>query len=227
MYAIDRKAIVEQLYGGGATVVPCLFNNPLYQPTDVNAYAADPAKAQALLKDANWDQIKGDPIEILTYYSDQLSNNVLVTIQQMLAAVGIDVTVRAVDGPTFTQTVDGGNGTGWSIDYAGLLNGPDPDATSIYYISTSVPPNGGNESFVNIPELDHLYAQGQTETDPAKRAQIYQQVCKVFNDQIPNAWMWVAQRFGGVSTRAGNFIWTPAPSGGRYYDAAETWTISS
>jgi hypothetical protein len=37
----------------------------------------------------------------------------------------------------------------------------------------------------------------------------------------------VPTRFGGASTGIGNFVWIPAPGGGRYYDAAETWTVSA
>ncbi|MEA2583308.1 MAG: peptide/nickel transport system substrate-binding protein [Thermomicrobiales bacterium] len=57
--------------------------------------------------------------------------------------------------------------------------------------------------------------------------QIYQQVCKVMNEQVYWAPMWVTTRFGGASTKIGNFVWTPAPGGGRFYDAAESWTIAA
>jgi len=43
---------------------------------------------------------------------------------------------------------------------------------------------------------------------------------------LPWAPMWVSNRFGGVSTKVQNFIWTPAPGGGHYYDAAQTWSVS-
>lgn len=224
MYAIDRKAIVDQLYGGSATVVPCAFSNPAYLPKDANAYAPDPAKAKELLKEANWDKIKGQPIEIVTYYSDQLSNDVLVTMQQMLQDVGISITLRTVDVPTFNSTVASGK---WAIMYAGTANGPDPDVMSNTLASTAMPPNGNNRTYVSIPEIDKLFAQGREEVDTAKRAAIYQQICKVLNDQVPYAWMWVSDRFGGVSTKVQNFIWTPAPGGGRYYDAAEKWSVAT
>ena len=74
--------------------------------------------------------------------------------------------------------------------------------------------------------MDELYLQGRREIDPAARDAVYQQACSVMNEQVPWAWMWVSDRFGGASTNIGNFVWTPAPGGGRYYDAAETWTIA-
>ena len=63
-------------------------------------------------------------MEILTYYGDQLTTNVLATMQQMLAQVGIDVKPRAVDVPTYNQTLNSKN---FTMMFAGLGNGPDPD----------------------------------------------------------------------------------------------------
>jgi peptide/nickel transport system substrate-binding protein len=139
---------------------------------------------------------------------------------------------QTVDGAEIGASVFGGHQTtadinNWTLTYAGLLNGPDPDAVSTYYISTAVPPTGSNRNGTNIPELDTLYPQGRLESDPTARAQIYQQICKILNENLPFAWMWVGQRFGAVSDNVQNFQWTPAPAGGRYYDAVETWTVSS
>jgi peptide/nickel transport system substrate-binding protein len=221
MYAIDRKSILEQLYQGTGQIVNCIYNNPNYIPADIEPYAYDPAKAQSLLSAANWPSLKGSqPIELLTYYGDKLSADVMATMQQMLAAVGVTVVPRAVDAPTFNQILADGK---FSMYFAGLSNGPDPDVVSQAYISTAV---GPKQLGLNIPELDKLFAQGQQETDTAKRAVVYQNVCNTLNSQLPVDPLWVANRFGAVSNKIGNFIYTPAPGGGRYYDAAETWTIS-
>lgn len=220
MYAIDRKAIVDQLYKGTAQLVPCGYNNPNYLPSDVNSYPRDVNKAKELLKAANWDSIKGQPIDLLTYYSDQLSTDVLTTIQQMLAEAGIDAKPRAVDVPTFNQARTSSN---FQVFYGGAGNGPDPDILGASLMSTT---QLAQVAGINNPDLDKLYVQGQQETDPAKRALVYQNVCKVMNQEVMWGPMWVAQRFGAVSKKVSNFIWTPAPGGGRYYDAPETWTLS-
>jgi peptide/nickel transport system substrate-binding protein len=223
MYAIDRGAIVDQLFQGQATIANCAYSLPNYVPGDLNEYKPDPDKAKQLLQDAGWDS--SQPVEVVTYYADQLSQDVLVTMQQMLADVGVTITIRTLDVPTFNSVkVDP---TKWQVMYAGAANGPEPDVMSTHFESKEANPNVSNFGGIKDPKLDELFAQGRQQTDPEARAQTYQQICKQMNDQAYWAFMWVTTRFGGVSTKVENFIWTPAPGGGRYYDAAEKWSGSS
>ena len=62
------------------------------------------------------------------------------------------------------------------------------------------------------------------ELDPAKRTEIYQQACKLSNEQAFKIWMLESTRFGAVNKKLGNFIYTPAPGGGRYLAYPEKWT---
>jgi peptide/nickel transport system substrate-binding protein len=222
MYAIDRAVIVEQLYGGGATLLACSLSNELYVPEGLNAYEYDVEQARQLLEEANWEEVNaGEPLEIVTYYEDQLSNDVLVTIQQFLTDAGINVELRFVDTPTFNELI---NTTDWNIFYGGGANGPDPDVTRPYFTGPE-PPDGVNRVRLESPEMEELYTQGQQETDPEARAAIYQDICSWQNENLPWASLWVAERYGAYTSTVENFVWTPAPGGGRYYDAAETWAL--
>jgi peptide/nickel transport system substrate-binding protein len=226
MYAIDRTAIVDQLFKGTAVVVPCVFDNKTYIPSSgLTDYKRDVAKAKSLLADAKWDQIKGEPIEMLTYYTDQLSNDILVTMQQQLAEVGISIKIRSVDVPTFNGLVAKA-APEFTAYYAGAANGADPDVTSIYFLSTATPPGGANRGFYSNAEVDKAYLAGRAEPDPAKRAAAYQAACKQLNADVPWAPMWVSTRFGAVSKKVGNFVYTPSAGSGKYYDQSELWTVT-
>ena len=60
MHAIDRKAIIESLYGGAAKPANCGYVAEQLVPEGLEPYAYDPAKAKALLAEAGWDKINGD-----------------------------------------------------------------------------------------------------------------------------------------------------------------------
>lgn len=220
--AIDRKAILDGLFSGTANAAGCVYTNPRFVPRNLDGNTYNQARARQLLQEANWNSIKGAPIEFLTYYGDKLSADVMVSIQQMLADVGVEVRIRAVDVPTYNQITSAAQHT---LVYAGIGNGPDPDQPTIIFESTAVPPRGSNRWGFNSPAIDQLISRGRAEIIPNRRNGIYQNLCTALASELPFASLWIAQRFGAVSKRVGNFVWTPAPGGGRYYDAAEQWTI--
>ena len=46
------------------------------------------------------------------------------------------------------------------------------------------------------------------------------------SQQLPWATMWVAKRYGIVSGRLQNFVWTPAPGGGGYQSNSQDWSLA-
>lgn len=222
LMAIDRDSIIKTLYAGQAVTGNCVYTQKQYVPADLMTYAYDAAKARQLLAAAGWERSKGAPIELITYYGDQLSKDVLATIQSQLAEVGVQVVPRFVDGPTFTTVVDSGK---FSMVFAGGGNGPEPDAVSPLMESAYAPPKGMNRMRVAIPELDKLFDDGRQEVDAAKRIDIYKSICRMTNARLPWAPLWMSNRFGGIGKRVKNMVWTPAPGGGRYQDNAESWSI--
>lgn len=223
MYAIDEDAIVESLFAGSATNIPCIFSSEQYIPEGLADYPYDPDMARQLLEEAGWSQ--DGPIEFFTYYDDQLSNDVMLTIQQFLADVGVEVDIRVMDVPSFTERVN--TTEDWHVFYGGAGNGPDPAITRAYFHSEAFPPNGVNRARYANPQMDELYDAGQVEADPEARAAIYQDACALQQEEAPWGFLWVSDRFGAVSNDVENFVWTPAPGGGRYYDAAHEWDIAS
>jgi peptide/nickel transport system substrate-binding protein len=223
MYAIDRQVIIDQLYQGQATAVPCAYILPQYLSAESNSYEQDVAMAQSLLEEAGFDT--SQPVEILTYYQDQLSQDVLVTVQQFLADAGVTIELRSVDVPTYNQITP--DPEQWDVTFAGAANGPDPDVLSTHFESIEANPSVLNRSNIKDDDLDRLFAEGRATVDPEARAAVYQEICSIMNEQVYWAPMWVTTRFGGVSTDVENFIYTPAPGGGRYYDASETWSLAA
>jgi peptide/nickel transport system substrate-binding protein len=176
--------------------------------------------AQQLLQEGGWD---GSSVEILTYYGDQLSQDVLTTIQQFLSDAGVTVTLRTADTPTYNQLTEAGT---FDVVYAGAANGPDPDVLSTHFESTAQNPGALNRSGIADATIDAAFIAGREAADAAGREAAYQEICTVMNEQVYWAPLWITTRFGGTNG-AETFVWTPAPGGGRYYDAAETWTVAT
>jgi peptide/nickel transport system substrate-binding protein len=149
-------------------------------------------------------------------------------MQAMLAQVGINIVPRAVDTPTYNSIVykQGGNPDDFPIVFAGLQVGPDPSNVNIGLNEKQIPPAGANIMRVRMPEVTAALDAALGETDNAKRAQRFQDVCKTTNAQLPWAPMWVASRYGVASTALQNFVWTPAPAGGPYQANPEKWSIA-
>ncbi len=104
MLAINRESIIENLYKGAAKPVSCLYGNPnaLSRPIS-SPYEYDPEKAKALLAEAGIDPASLGTIVMDTYYNDQLSLDVMTAFQQDLAAVGINIEIQQMDGPSWTK----------------------------------------------------------------------------------------------------------------------------
>lgn len=229
MHAINRDAIVQSLYGGAAKAANCAYVVDKLVPDNLDAYAYDPEKAKQLLSEAGWDTINGDkPITLLTYYTTPLATNVLAAVQAMLAQVGINVTPRAVDTPTYNSIVlnPTPDTAQFQMVYAGLQNGPDPSITNVGLNEKQIPPAGPNVVRARMPELNAALDGALAEPDVTKRDNRYQDVCRVMNSQLPWATLWVANRYGVASSKLKDFVWTPAPGGGPYAAHPEKWAVS-
>ena len=229
MYAIDRNAIIESLYGGAAKPANCGYVADQLVPQGLNDYAYDPEKARALLAEANWSQIAGNqPITWLTYYGSPQAANVMAAVQAMLAEVGINVVPRVVDVPTYNATVYKEGTPDWNafpMTYAGLQNGPDPAGLNPGLNQSQLPPAGANVMRIEMPELSAAFDAALAETDQTQVNAEWQDVCRVMNEQLPWGTMWVANRYGVASNQLENFVWVPAPAGGPYQAHPELWDI--
>ena len=76
------------------------------------------------------------------------------------------------------------------------------------------------------PQVDKLLEDARVEFDKAAQDALYQQVCEITKDELPNLYLWQSVRFHVVSNKAQNVIVIPAAGGGSYYDAAELWTVT-
>ncbi|MDW3207349.1 MAG: ABC transporter substrate-binding protein [Alphaproteobacteria bacterium] len=192
-YAIDKKALVDQILQGTAEVAsgptPPAFSwayNESLQP-----YPYDPEKAKALLKEAGHDGAD------LTFYVTEGGSGMLdpvpmgSAIQADLAKIGLNVTIETYEWNTFLGKVNPGlEGKADMAEMAWMTN--DPDTLPYLALRTDAWPDKGgfNSGYYSNPEVDKLLEAARSATDQEKRAQLYQEMQEIVYEDAP--WAFIA-----------------------------------
>ncbi|MGN0025558.1 MAG: ABC transporter substrate-binding protein [Clostridium sp.] len=122
-YAIDMKTIGKNLFDD--TIIPAnsLTPNGADKVEGLNNYDYNPEKAKELLKEANWDS--NYTIDVVYYYTDQLTVDFMTAIQSYLSNVGVKMNFRLVEGDLATilwkapqDQVNGPSAVEWDMAYA-------------------------------------------------------------------------------------------------------------
>ena len=122
-YALDMKSILDGIFEGAALPANSLTPDGADKVSGLNDYAYNPEKAKELLKEANWDP--NTVLDVVYYYTDQSTQDLMAIIQQYLAEVGIKMNARLVEGDLATilwkapdDPVNGPSAVDWDMCYA-------------------------------------------------------------------------------------------------------------
>ncbi|MEC0245952.1 ABC transporter substrate-binding protein [Paenibacillus chitinolyticus] len=190
-YAINRKLIVDQLLKGQGEVID--GGIPSYHPNfnkDIQTYPYDPEKAKKLLQEAKWDTNK--PIQFLIPVGNKVREQAADILVQNLQAVGLKVQVQKYDFATLIQKVRKKEfdltifNRDFYIEPSSYFTLYKSDSPSNYY------------SYKN-PKVDELITKGETESDPAKRRQIYNELQAVIHEDVPTLAVYSEKRLLAVS----------------------------
>jgi peptide/nickel transport system substrate-binding protein len=213
-HAIDRAAIIRTLLGGLAVEAAGLLP-PAHWAHEPSAarYAHDPARARALLDEAGLvDPDGGGPLPrtSLTFKTSQneLSRRIAEVLQQQLAEVGIEMTIRSYEWGTFYADIKSGNFELYTLSWVGIV---DPDIYYDVFHSASAPPAGSNRGGYANPALDRLLERGRRTMDPDARRTIYREVQRIIADDLPYVSLWYPMNVVVLTRRVDGFV--PSPSG--------------
>lgn len=209
MYAIDRKAIIQNVDKGYATIANSAITPALsayYDSSLESKYPYDPAKAKALLAEAGWkDDGKGvlvnkdgKPFAFTMDFGLRANlQPVNELVQQYLKAVGIQATLNALEWNAMIKkdVVD--------RQYEATLNWwvypTDPDVFPYFHSSTAG--KGFNIPGYKDPKLDDFLTKGQTTNDPAARKQIYKDMQAYMAETLPYLFLWYPQEIDVINSR--------------------------
>jgi len=236
--ATDRQKITQDLLGG-LTEPPATFwgSTPPYEDPSLKPEAYDPDEAKRLLDEAGWVDSNGDGTRdkegkelVLRYIANQrqLRKDVQAVVQQMWAQVGIGTELVNYGDDYFNGYADGGPQATGQYDiaeYSSAGSYPDPEASVNWLCSEVVGsdnPDGGNWQGYCNADLDALFDQQATETNPEARKELYYQIEKLMNDEVVWVGLWKDPDLWAVSSRLQNVRF----SGATPFWNAHEWTIS-
>jgi peptide/nickel transport system substrate-binding protein len=123
--AIDMETIVDELFEGMAQRAVAMTSPGSWLADGLDAYTYDPEKAKALLDEAGWP--KDYTLDVVYYYGDLQTVDLMAIIQQYWAAVGVKSSFRKLEGDLAAQLwvppADRKNGPAevkWDLAYAAV-----------------------------------------------------------------------------------------------------------
>ena len=197
-YAIDMDAIIEGLFKGKAVAADSLMPNDDWKVDGLNMYSYDPEKAKALLQEANWDP--NYTLDVVYYYGDQLTADLMATIQQYLADVGVKMTSRLLEGDVGAQlwttpedSLNGPSAVEWDLAYGAIA----AMAPSDYYNRYE----SDNPINSHTPYDETLEALIEATTDPEEQKAAFMALEQYENDTLFDLPLYYQQLFVAQSDR--------------------------
>jgi peptide/nickel transport system substrate-binding protein len=148
-------------------------------------FEQDMARAQEEL--AQCAYAPGDhPIEIAWIAETPARERGALMMQALYSQLGFDVTITRTPWALVTEQVTNPDTAPHIIEIAVAALSPDTDSLLFNMYHSSMPHTWMSASYTQNPDLDALLEQGRTETDPAKRQEIYAKANEILRDQVPD-----------------------------------------
>lgn len=206
--SVDWKHINDTIYHGYNQLASSDIMPTSWAAPTIPRYRFDPVDARRLLDAAGWKlgangvrAKDGVPLHftISTGTNRQANIQAEVQMQQLIKAVGIDLTIKnypvsflfAQQGPLYSGSFD----MSWTID----TNGAEPDNEG-NWSGKMIPPHGTNTSFLNDPELTRLSHLATLSFDRTKRKALYQQEEERIHALVPVVFLYWENAYTGYNS---------------------------
>ncbi len=208
--AIDRQAVVDTAALGEGEVTGPLTMPAFRLPVDeLFCYTPDLDKAKELMKQAGMEAGFKLPVIVATAEPPTALSEAQV-IQEQLKAINIEVEIESLEFGTYVDR--------WlAADFTAAiaLNGGRPDPYPMYSRYFQYGAQFENVAGYVDDTLDSLMKAGQTETDPAKRYEIFAEFQKHLAETSP--WIWLYTQYNYTAQQSYVTDFTPTPTGYLFY----------
>ena len=186
--AVDRQSIIDAaLAGEGAVTGPLTMPAFAQDPSTLFCYEQDVAKAKQLMIDAGFAD--GFTAKVIAATGEPpVASSEAQVLQAQLAEIGVKLEIEMMELNVYVDTWLKGD-----FDMAVAQNGGRPDPYPMY--NRYFTKDGNLQAVSNFvdDEIDSLLRQGQAETDPAKRVEIFHAFENRLAEQAP--WIWLSTAY--------------------------------
>jgi peptide/nickel transport system substrate-binding protein len=193
-YAVDVKTIIDKVKQGLAEpatqIIPTVFPDWTFKPSDSQKRTFDLAKANSLLDQAGYakgpngirkDHDGKDITLRLLATSDNTENQQIAEyVKGWFREIGVGVTTEFKASGQVDNDTNAGN---YDLSFSGWSVSPDPDFMLAQETCKVVGTEIADSDFCNA-DFDKLYTQQQAELDKGKRMQLVQQAQGILNDNV-------------------------------------------
>ena len=191
--AIDRDYLLRNAFFGTGEVGTAPFTPQIKWAVNPDIdyrkmYPFDASKANAILDEAG---VKRDAsgkrfsVKMLIYATQYPElRQVSAAMKSMWQAIGVDVSIEALDNVTYTKRLQDGN---FDIAFNGYTSYSDPAlGIARTFVTASINKANGNSSRYSNPVVDELFAKGERASRNEDRAVFYRQVQAILADDLPS-----------------------------------------
>ncbi len=186
-YATDQQALIDALCPGSEFVSGYLTKlQSFYQKDNTGMYPHDPAKANALLKEAGYDENNKCKFDLMWF--SNLSNyyeSVSLVLKSQWDQTNFDCTLVDTDWSTFLSTVYSNPDRKYDAALFGYTGKLDPFNQFRRLQST----NKSNVMMFASEEYDSLLAEVSATTDASKKQKAYYRMQDIIAEEAVGVWL--------------------------------------
>lgn len=176
-YAINKKRIIDEIFGGLATTAKCIVPPGIIPYDHVEGYEYSPEKAKRIIREEGIDLTRP-----LVFLSGENPHPMLKLVEEDLKAVGITCKYKKVSREELSRAHELQEGydmyfSGW---YADTL---DP---SSFIKPLFMPGNQTNLSAYENEQVVELVEKATQMANPKKRDEIYMEIQRIISEDAPN-----------------------------------------
>ncbi len=202
-HAIDRASVVHHKLAGRATLASSWLPDGHWAiAPDTPSYAFDPERARALLRELSFAPGTAPLRLTMRTSSDRNVVSLGRALVSMLAAVGIELSVRPSENATLLSDLARGR---FELTLMQVPEVFEPNVLNWFFASDRIPEpgvrEGGNRFRMRDAELDRWLEEGRREHDLVRRKEAYRQVQHILARALPVIPLWHEDVVSVVSAR--------------------------